>query len=140
MEDFFKQPLLDKLYDFLSTDFEKNLLSNNNEKEQYDNIVGKQKELYNMLKTLIINEKEAMEKFTQIILELKNISFQKTEYWNRKYFKLGFTYVIELIMPENIQILEREIFSQKVHNFLYDIRNKTINKKQKTLLIDLINN
>ena len=43
MEEFFKQSILEKLYDSLSVEFEESLLNDKNEYKKYQDIQGKKK-------------------------------------------------------------------------------------------------
>ena len=139
MEEFFKQPILEKLYDSLSLEFEESLLNDTNENKKYNDITKEEEKLYNMLKEIVGNDENKLSKLMNIITEIEDYCCKETEYWNKKYFKLGFTYMISLGNSRNFTILEKDRFSLKVHNFLNHIRENKITEKQRILLIDFIN-
>lgn len=76
-------------------------------------------------------------------------------FWNKKYFKLGFTYMLKLniskdeinpilkIDPNKEQWIKKqiskEIYSFKVHNFLQNLRQNSVNEEQKIVLYNFIN-
>ena len=91
-----------------------------------------------MLKQIIGNDKDKLSDLMNVITEIEDYCCKETEYWNRKYFKLGFTYMISLGNPKNFSRLVKDRFSLQVHNFLDDIRIKNIDKNKKVLLADFI--
>lgn len=138
MEKFFKQPILEKLYDSLSLEFEESLLNDTNENKKYNDITKEEKKLYNMLKEIVGNDENKLSKLMNIITEIEDYCCKETEYWNKKYFKLGFTYMVSLGNYRNFTTLEKDRFSFQVHNFLDDIRIKNIDKNKKELITDFI--
>lgn len=139
MEEFFKQPILEKLYDFLSVEFEEKLLHDKKESKKYHDILAEEEQLYFMLMNIVGNDKDKLEKLMCIIRELEDYCCKETEYWNKKYFQLGFTCMIDTKTPINSKSFEKQDFSMKVHNFLDNLRTKTLDEKQKSLLLTFIN-
>lgn len=138
MEEFFKQPILEKLYDSLSVEFEESLLNDKNEYKKYQDITKEEEKLYNMLKEIVGNDKDKLSNLMNVITEIEDYCCKETEYWNKKYFKLGFTYMVSLKNPNYFTTLEKDKFSLQVHNFLDDIRIKDVDKNKKALLADFI--
>lgn len=134
MEEFFKQPILEKLYDSLSVEFEESLLNDTNENKEYHDTTKEKAKLYNMLKQIVGNDKDKLNNLMNVITEIEDYCCKKTEYWNKKYFKLGFTYMVSLGNPKNFTKSEKNKFSLQVHNFLDCIRTKNLDKNQKILL------
>lgn len=60
------------------------------------------------------------------------------QYWSKKYFKLGLTYMIELRNPKDFT--KKNNFSMIVHSFLDSIREKKLSKNHNLLLLEFINN
>ena len=98
MEEFFKQPILERLYDSLSVEFEESLLNDTNEYEKYHDITKEEEKLYNMLKEIVGNDKDKLSNLMNVITEIEDYCCQETEYWNKKYFKLGFTYMVSYLV------------------------------------------
>ncbi|MCI8444635.1 MAG: hypothetical protein HFJ37_05785 [Clostridia bacterium] len=140
MEEFFRQPILEKLYHYLSTDFEEKLLHDKKESKKYYAILAAEEQLYSTLKEIVGNDKNKLEQLMYIITQLEDYCCKETEYWNKKYFKLGFTCMIDIKIPKNSRHSEKYNFSMKVHNFLDSLRTKNLDKKQKSLLSTFINN
>ena len=132
MEDFFEQPLLEKLYDYLSEDFKKYVLSDKNELKIYNNIIYKKQ---NTIKEALNNNKNK-----KVMDKLQNCFLEETEYWNKKYFQLGITYMVGIYMPKDFTKFHNEYYSNKIHNFLDNVRLKNIDVKQKELLANFIYN
>ena len=89
---------------------------------------------------MIGSRKEQLQDFNKIMTQLESYTCKATDFWNRKYFKLGFTYMIDICMPGDFVILEKEHYYKKVHDFLNSIRMKHLSEHQKTLLINFIEN
>lgn len=140
MEDFFKQPILEKLYDYLSTDFEEKLLNDKKESKKYYDILAEEEQLYLMLMDIVENDKDKLKKLMCVIRELEDYCCKETEYWNKKYFQLGFTCMIDTKTPIISKPSEKETFSMRVHTFLDTLRTKKLDEKQKLLLSTFINN
>ncbi len=140
MEEFFKQSILERLYDSLSVEFEESLLNDKNEYKKYQDITKEEEKLYNMLKEIVENDKDKLSNLMNVITEIEDYCCKETEYWNKKYFKLGFTYMVSLENPKDFTKSEKDNFSLQVHNFLDDIRIKDIDKNKKILLVDFVNN
>lgn len=138
MEEFFKQPILETLYDSLSIEFEESLLNDTNEYKKYHNIIKEEEKLYDMLREIVGNDKDKLSNLMNVITEIEDYCWKETEYWNKKYFKLGFTYMVSLGNPKDFTRLEKDKFSSQVHNFLGNIRIKDIDKNKKALLTDFI--
>lgn len=138
MEEFFKQPILETLYDSLSIEFEESLLNDTNEYKKYHNIIKEEEKLYDMLREIVGNDKDKLSNLMNVITEIEDYCCRETEYWNKKYFKLGFTYMVSLGNPKDFTRLEKDKFSLQVHNFLGNIRIKDIDKNKKILLADFI--
>ena len=138
MEEFFKQPILERLYDSLSVEFEEILLNDTNENKKYHDITKEEKKLYNMLKQIVGNDKDKLNNLMNVITEIEDYCCKETEYWNKEYFKLGFTYMISLGNPKHFTRLEKDKFSSQVHNFLGNIKIKNIDENKKILLADFI--
>lgn len=134
MEEFFKQPILEKLYDYLSVDFEEKLLHDKKESKKYHDILAEEEQLHFMLMEIVGNDKDKLEKLMCVIRELEDYCCKETEYWNKKYFQLGFTCMIDTKTPIFSKPTEKQDFSTKIHNFLNSLRTKTISEKQKLLL------
>lgn len=138
MEEFFKQPILETLYDSLSVEFEESLLNDTNEYKKYHNIIKEEEKLYDMLREIVGNDKDKLSNLMNVITEIEDYCCAETEYWNKKYFKLGFTYMVSLGNPKDFTRLKENKFSLQVHNFLDNIRIKDIDKNKKILLADFI--
>lgn len=152
MEKFFKLSVLERLYETLTTDFEQSILNDNIEGKEYYTLQIKKDKLYNILKDIIGNNKEKLNNLFDIIRQLEQCYCEETDFWNKKYFKLGFVYTFELRAQiedsKNILIqedktnteFENENLSLQIHNFLDNIRQNKINKKQKIVLNNFIKN
>ena len=138
MEEFFKQPILEKLYDYLSVDFEEKLLHDKKESKKYHDILAEEEQLYLMLMDIVGNDKNKLEKLMCIIKELEDYCCKETEYWNKKYFQLGFTCMIDTKTPIISKPTEKHNFSTKVHSFLDSLRTKTLCEKERLLLSTFI--
>lgn len=138
MEEFFKQPILERLYDSFSLEFEESLLNDISENKKYHDIKKEEEKLYNRLKQIVGNDKDKLNNLMNVITEIKDYFGKEKKYWNKKYFKLGFTYIISLKNFKDFTRLEKDRFSLQVHNFLDNIRIKNIDKNQKELIIDFI--
>lgn len=139
MEDFFKQPVLEKIYDLLSVEFEESLLNDENEYKKYHNIIDEEEKLYKIMEDIVGKDEDKLNKLMSIIRELEYYCCKETEYWNKKYFNLGFTYMIGLRIPETFSRLNMDRFSSEVHSFLDNLRETNISNKQKELLFTFVN-
>ncbi len=140
MEDFFKQPMLERLYESLSAEFEEEVLKDKNEYKKYHGIIDKEEKLCKTLKEIIGNDNDKLKELTSALTELEDSCLEEIDFWNRKYFKLGFTYMVALGNPRDFTKSEQDIFSLKVHSFLDTIRIKEINKNNKIILTNFIEN
>lgn len=140
MEEFFKQPMLERLYDSLSIEFEENLLNDKNEYKKYHDIIDEENKLFTMLEEIVGDDKDKLSKLMNVITEIEDYCCKETEYWNKKYFKLGFTYMVALGNPRDFTKLEKDKFSLKVHDFLDNLRSNDIDKNKKILLANFIKN
>ena len=144
MEEFFKQPVLERLYDSLSIEFEESLLEDNNEYKKYHDILEEEEKLQNKLKEIVGEDETKLQKLMEVIRKIEDYCCKETEYWNKKYFKLGFTYMLQLqtsvdrtkknIKQEN----KKEKVSSLLHNFLNSLRENEIEENQKNKFFDFI--
>lgn len=145
MEEFFKQPVLERLYDALSVEFEESLLEDKNENKKYYDILNEEEKLQNMLKEIIGEDEEKLQKLMEIIRELEEYCCKETNYWNKKYFKLGFTYFLQLQNQSmgTKKIIKKQNNDEKeittlLHNFLDSLRNNEIDQTQKNKFFEFI--
>lgn len=147
LENVFKQPVLDLLYDSISIDFEKAILNDKEERKKYYDLSDEENKLQDMLIEIVGNENEKMKKMMGLVRELENYCCQETEYWNKKYFKLGFAYMLQIIAQKdkvtgNLFLMnenkEKDKFSLKVHDFLDILRQNKVSIKQKRKLKELV--
>lgn len=101
IEKFFREPMLDLLYDAICIDFEKAILEDKNENQKYYDISAEEDKLHNMMIEIVGNEDEKIKKLMGIIRELEDYCCKETEYWNKKYFKLGFSYLLQVISQKD---------------------------------------
>ena len=140
MEEFFEKSILERLYDSLNMDFRSNILSIESNYKNYYTMVNAERKLLTSLKDIIGNDPKKVNKIMSIIKEIQFYYNQESEFWNKNYFKLGFTYMVDLCNPNDFSRLEREQYSNKVHDFLDNIKNKKLDYEPKVLLIDFIKN
>lgn len=146
MEEFFKTPFLEMLYNSLSEDFEKSILEDKKERKKYYDISAEEEKLYDMLKDIVGvgNDGNKLEKLMEVIREIEEYCCKETDYWNRKYFKLGFTYMLQLQTQVDRskkvtkQEDKKEEFSILLHNFLNSLRENEIEENQKNKFFDFI--
>lgn len=153
MENFFRQPVLDIIYDAVCEEFERSILEDNTERTKYYDIMEEEEKLQNELKEIVGKEdKEKLHKLMQVIREIEQYCCEETDYWNRKYFKLGFCYLTQInskidkdeikkSIPQKINKHienKEEQFSSQVHNFLDSIRNGDIEEEKKKCLLELV--
>lgn len=135
MEEYFKMPLLEKMYQFQSEYFEEAVIKDIFESKRYFELQDIQDELWEKVKNMIDNkekQKELMDTFKNIEIYIHN----ENEYWNKEYYKLGFTNGIELNIKgkDEVQIINKSKNSKKIirksdnsisiHNFLDKIRER----------------
>ena len=140
MEEFFEKSILERLYDSLNMDFRSNILSIESNYKNYYTMVNAERKLLTSLKDIIGNDPKKVNKIMSIIKEIQFYYNQESEFWNKNYFKLGFTYMVDLCNPNDFSRLEREQYSNKVHDFFDNIKNKKLDYESKVLLIDFIKN
>lgn len=154
IEKFFREPMLDLLYDAICIDFEKAILEDKNERQKYYDISAEEDKLHNMMIEIVGNEDEKIKKLMGIIRELEDYCCKETEYWNKKYFKLGFSYLLQVISQKDRNMgylfskneageivgrVQKNNFSVKVHDFLDKLRENSISNEQKNKLFQLVN-
>ncbi len=154
IEKFFREPMLDLLYDAICIDFEKAILEDKNENQKYYDISAEEDKLHNMMIEIVGNEDEKIKKLMGIIRELEDYCCKETEYWNKKYFKLGFSYLLQVISQKDRNMgylfskneageivgrVQKNNFSVKVHDFLDKLRENSISNEQKNKLFQLVN-
>lgn len=148
MEKFFKTPFLEMLYNSLSENFEKSILEDKKERKKYYDISAEEEKLYDMLKDIVgvDNDENKLKNLMEVIREIEEYCCKETDYWNRKYFKLGFTYMFELYLQTQEEKStkpmkkedEKERISFLVHNFLNNLRERKINEDQRKNFFDFI--
>lgn len=136
MGEFFKQPFLDKIYDSITENFQECILEEINEAESYRHLIESQMQIVYML-IEIPKDKKDKDKLIKGISKLKEYFHKEIEFWDRRYFKLGFTYMEILRNPKEF-ICENNFYLQ-IYNFLEYIKVKKIDEKQKSLLRNFIN-
>lgn len=147
MEEFFKQPVLERLYDALSIEFEESLLEDQDEYKKYHDILDEEKKLQNKLKEIVGKDEEKLRKLMGVITEIEEYCCKETEYWNKRYFKLGFTYMLHL---QSQVVGTKEIIKKQkdnkeevkilLHNFLNSLRDDEVDENQKKRFFDFIEN
>lgn len=108
MEEFFKQPVLEKLYSLLNDEFEEEVLADNTEGKEYYDILAEEHKLYKMLIEVVGNDNDKLDKLKDILKQLEDSYTKESKYWNKKYFKLGFTYKIQLKYLSKLEKIERK--------------------------------
>lgn len=140
MEEFFKQPMLERLYESLCAEFEEKVLKDKNEYKKYHGIIDKEEKLCKMLKEIIGNDNDKLKELMKAVIEMEDSCLEEIDFWNRKYFKLGFTYMVALGNPRDFIKSDKDTFSLKIHSFLDTIRIKKIAKSNKVILTSFIEN
>ncbi len=147
MEEFFKQPALDRLYEALSVEFEESLLEDEEEHKKYHNILDNEENLQNELKEIVGQDEKKLKKLMNVIRELEKYCCEETDYWNKKYFKLGFTYMLRLQSQVNnsTEIVKKqknnkEQISSLLHQFLNALRDNEVDPNQKLNFFNFIEN
>ncbi len=135
MEKFFRKTVLEVLYEAVNFDFEEAVAGDKKEGKEYQKIVRKQDDISQKVSNIIPKEKK--DKFIELSLDFDGYKLEEMQYWAKKYFKLGITYMVALNNPKEFE--ENISFSVQVHNFLDSIRTKKMNEKQKLLLSTFIN-
>lgn len=146
MEEFFKQPMLERLYESFSGEFEEKVLKDKNEYKKYLGIIDKEEKLCKMLEKIIGNDNDKLKELMKAVVEMEDSCLEEIDFWNRKYFKLGFTYMLELYLQtqgeKSIKPIkkedEKEEISFLVHNFLNNLRERKIEENQRKIFFDFI--
>lgn len=134
MEEFFEKSILEILYDSLNMEFRSHILPIENNYKNYYTMVNAERKLLTLLKDIIGNDLKKVNKIISIIKEIQFYYNQESEFLNKNYFKLGFTYMVDLWNPNDFSRLEREQYSNKVHDFFDNIKNKKLDYELKVLL------
>lgn len=156
MEKFFKKPFLDILYNSISEEFEELIIKDKKQNKQYNEFCLKQDKCYNMLKKIVNEDEQKLNAVKQVIREIEQCNSDQINYWNRKYFKLGFIYMLKLKIYEeetktipltnknmNIKFKDealKEFYSFTIHNFLENLRHLHLNETSKISFFNFINN
>ena len=108
MEEFFEKSILERLYDSLNMDFRSNILSIESNYKNYYTMVNAERKLLTSHKDIIGNDPKKVNKIMSIIKEIQFYYNQESEFWNKNYFKLGFTYMVDLCNPNDFSRLEKD--------------------------------
>lgn len=88
MEDFFRSPILDKIYEARCNEFETRILRKDEENSKFHRSALIEEQLTNLIKETVTDEEirnKILEKLNEYELAVSNI----TDLWNKEYYKLG---------------------------------------------------
>ena len=94
MEEFYK-PLLNKIYEIRSVEFEEIFAEEHNKELENNGTLKKEKKLYAYIKK-IINSNDNNRKIYKLIQEFEDAYVQEIMFWTEKYYKLGFSDAFKL--------------------------------------------
>ena len=89
MEEFFKKPILDQLYDYIMEDFEQAVYDEDNEVREIEGDIQDKGEKLTKFLEKVISNPEYLEKALDLFREYELDYSKEISFWSKAYFKLG---------------------------------------------------